>query len=359
MRLGLGTTTKIAGVVSVAISTAAAATAVLAACSTSTTGRGSGSGTPSVTPGSTSASAASSAASSAAASTPPASSSGSASTSADWASHTDFSTAAHPGLDCSSAGLGGRVDVLKVVVADVTGHSFPEAIVRLQCAHSASEWPDWVYVYANLTGTPTVIGTLIKGSDNLYVPTITPGELSVTLGELGWSTYAPGCCPDLHYTQTFTWNGGGFTAGPRTGVVAQCADTALTVAAGGQQGATGHSSIVLLFTNRLPIACTIRGYPGLDALSSSGGVLAHATRTMSGFAGGAHAIDSLTVAPGQTVSALAEWLNFNPATSGPCTTSASVAVTPANTADTVPLPLHVTVCGLQIHPTVAGSSGRN
>ena len=353
MRLGLGTTTKIVAAVSVA----AAAAAVVAACSSSTSGRGSGAGTPTVTPSSTSASASTS--SLPTASSSPASSSSSASTSADWASHTDFASVAHPGLDCTAAQQGGKVEVLKVVVADVTGDGQPDAIVRLECAHSASEWPDWIFVYSDTAGTPAVVGTLIKGSDNLYAPDIRPGTTSVTLGELGWSTFAPGCCPDLHYTQTFTWTGTGFTAGPRTGVVTQCADTALTVAAGGQQGATGHSSVVLLFTNRLPIACTIRGYPGLDALSSSGGVLAHATRTMSGFAGGAHAIASLTVAPGQTVSALAEWLNFNPATSGPCTTSASVAVTPANTADTVPLPLHVTVCGLQIHPTVAGSSGSN
>ena len=345
MRLGLGTAATIVAAVSAA--------ALVAACSSDTNGRGSGGGTPSVTPSTTSASASTPAASS----SQPASSSSSPSASFDWASHTDFAAAAHPGLDCTPAGQGGKVDVLKVVVADVTGDGQPDAIVRLECAHSASEWPDWVYVYSDTTGTPTVVGTLIKGSDNLYAPAITPGAASVTLGELGWSTYAPGCCPDLHYTQTFTWNGGGFTAGPRTGVVTQCGDTALSVAAGGQQGATGHSSIVLLFTNRLPIGCTVRGYPGLDALSPSGAVLAHATRTMSGFAGGAHGIATLTVAPGQTVSALAEWLNFNPATSGPCTTSASIAVTPANTADTVPLPVHVTVCGLQIHPTVPGSSG--
>ena len=351
MRLGLGIAAKITAAVSASVSVAALA-AVISACSSNTSGHGSGGGTPTSTPTSTSASA-----SSPAPSSTPATTSSSASPPSDWATHTDFATAAHPGLDCTRAGQGGKVDVLKVVVADVTGDGQPDAIVRLECAHSASEWPDWVYVYSDTTGAVTAVGTLIKGSDNLYAPAITPGAPSVTLGELGWSTFAPGCCPDLHYTQTFTWTGSGFVAGPRTGVVTACGDTALTVAAGGQQGATGHSSIVLLFTNRLPIACTVHGYPGLDALSSSGAVLAHATRTMSGFAGGAHAIAVLTVAPGQTVSALAEWLNFNPVTSGPCTTSASIAVTPANTADTVPLPVHVTVCGLQIHPTVAGSSG--
>jgi hypothetical protein len=46
--------------------------------------------------------------------------------------------------------------------------------------------------------------------------------------------------------------------------------------------------------------------------------------------------------------------NFNPVTSGTCTFSKSVATT-----HTVHLPVSVSVCRLQVHPTVAGTSGSN
>jgi hypothetical protein len=52
-------------------------------------------------------------------------------------------------------------------------------------------------------------------------------------------------------------------------------------------------------------------------------------------------------------------LNFNPASSGSCTFSKSVATTPANTTHTVHLTVSVSVCALQVHPTVAGTSGSN
>jgi hypothetical protein len=52
-------------------------------------------------------------------------------------------------------------------------------------------------------------------------------------------------------------------------------------------------------------------------------------------------------------------MNFNPVTSGNCTFSHSVATTPANTTHTVHLPVSVSICRLQVHPTVAGLSGNN
>lgn len=139
--------------------------------------------------------------------------------------------------------------------------------------------------------------------------------------------------------------------------IGQCGDNALDVSAADEQGATGHSSVVLRFHNTLSVPCTIFGYPGADAVTSTGAVLAHATRTLNGFAGGTHAITTVTVPAGGTVSALLEWMNFNPTTSGSCAQSAAIEVTPANTAHTVRLPVQVTVCVLQIHPTVGGTSG--
>jgi Protein of unknown function (DUF4232) len=139
--------------------------------------------------------------------------------------------------------------------------------------------------------------------------------------------------------------------------VAACSNSSLAITHTPTEGATGHGSFVLLFRNVSHHTCTIHGYPGLDALSASGHVLAHARRTLHGFAGGAGSVRTVTVTPGTFASATAEWMNFNPVTSGHCTFSKSVATTPANTTHTVHLAVSVSVCDLQIHPTVDGTSG--
>jgi hypothetical protein len=278
--------------------------------------------------------------------------------SSNWPASVNFGALPHPDMHCAGAGEGGKVDVLKVVTADVTGDGIPEAIVRMECRHSASEWPDTVQVYSKTGSTPTSIGTLLAPAASSYATGISASGSTVTLHTTTWSSFAPGCCPDLLYVQRFTWTGSSFAAGPRQDVLHPCGDTAIVTTSGGQQGATGHSAVVILFRNRLPQPCTLRGYPGLDAMSASGHVLAHATRTLSGFAGGASSIATITIAPGHRASATAEWLN---AASGgqACTTGASAEVTPPNTSATVTLSITPTVCGLQIHPTVAGTSGRS
>jgi hypothetical protein len=323
--------------------------AMLAACTSGTSGHGSTGPTTSIASSATTSTAASS---SAASSTSPPT---------NWTATVNFAALPHADMGCARAGEGGKVDVVKVVVADVTGDGNPDAVVRLECAHAASEWPDTVDVYSDSTGTPTQIGALLTATGNAYAPTISTQGKTVTLGLLTWSSFAPGCCPDLHYLQTFTWNGSTFIAGARRNDVHPCGDTALVVSApGGSNSGAGHSAVVLLFHNRLPQPCTVYGYPGVDALTASGGPLAHATRTLSGYAGGATSVATITVGADQSASATLEWDLFNTVTSGTCAQSASIAVTPANTTTTTTgLPVHVTVCGLQIHPTVAGTTGRS
>ena len=138
-----------------------------------------------------------------------------------------------------------------------------------------------------------------------------------------------------------------------------CGNSSLAVSHTPVEGATGHSAFVLLFKNVSRVTCTLRGYPGLDALSAHGHVLAHAHRTRVGFAGGAHVKRTVAIKPGHYASATVEWLNFNPVTTGDCRFSRSIATTPPHTTHTVRLRVSVSVCGLLIHPTVAGRSGRN
>lgn len=135
-----------------------------------------------------------------------------------------------------------------------------------------------------------------------------------------------------------------------------CGNSSLAVTHTPLDGATGHDSFVLLYRNVGRGTCTLYGYPGLDAVNASGQVLAHARRTLHGFAGGAPAVSPVAVAPGGYASAVVEWTNFNTATGGACAFSRSVATTPANTSGTVHFPVSVGVCNLQVHPTVAGTT---
>lgn len=141
------------------------------------------------------------------------------------------------------------------------------------------------------------------------------------------------------------------TTGPQA-----CNDAALAVTATGTQGATGHSNFVLEFKNISGARCTLRGYPGLDAIGKQGSVLAHAKRTLHGFTGGTDHITTILVRPDKFASADVEWMNFGPR-GGTCKGSLSVNATPANTGYTVHLDKQVTLCSLQVHPTVAGRSG--
>ena len=123
--------------------------------------------------------------------------------------------------------------------------------------------------------------------------------------------------------------------------------------------ALGHTAVVAPVLEARAIVDARVDLAGVDALAfSSGHAIAHAARTLSGFAGGSPSgIHTVSVAPSHWASATVEWMNFNPVTSGPCTFSASVATTPANTSHTVHLNRQVSVCDLQVHPTVAGSTG--
>jgi hypothetical protein len=149
------------------------------------------------------------------------------------------------------------------------------------------------------------------------------------------------------------------TASDAAAATPACGNGSLAVTRAPSQGAAGHGAFWLLFRNASHTTCSLRGYPGLDALDSHGNVLAHAQRTLSGYMGGPGVVNTVLVAPGGFASATVEWLNFNPSNGTNCRFSTSVATTPPNTTHTVHLPVSVSICRLQVHPTVAGTSGHN
>lgn len=146
-------------------------------------------------------------------------------------------------------------------------------------------------------------------------------------------------------------------AAPAATHIPTCQGALLHVGHGQPQGATGHGSVVLRFKNISQSTCKMRGYPGLDALGPRGRVLEHAKRTLHGFAGGAHAVNTVVLQSFQVDSALVEWHNFDFHNGHACRFSAKIAVTPPNTFKTTRFPVSVGLCDLQVHPVVAGTTG--
>jgi hypothetical protein len=145
------------------------------------------------------------------------------------------------------------------------------------------------------------------------------------------------------------------TAGSASAVsVAHCGNSSLAVTRTFTQGGAGHGWMALIYRNVTSHTCTVYGYPGLDAISSPGHVLAHATRTLSGYGSGGN-LSTVTIRPGGFASAGVEWLNFNPRTSGACAFSTTVNTVVANTSTIHRLRVSVSACDLQVHPTVAGT----
>ncbi|HKT58193.1 MAG TPA: DUF4232 domain-containing protein [Microbacterium sp.] len=127
-----------------------------------------------------------------------------------------------------------------------------------------------------------------------------------------------------------------------------CTNSALAVTPTFTQGAAGHSYMSVIYRNATHSACTLRGYAVIAAVNSTGHVIAHA-----GHATG-YTVTTVIVPAGGYASSAVSWMNFNPVTSGPCTWSHSIDITPPNTTLVVPRPVSVSVCDLLVRPVVAG-----
>jgi hypothetical protein len=140
---------------------------------------------------------------------------------------------------------------------------------------------------------------------------------------------------------------------------APCTNGDLRISASRGNGASEHNRYVLRFGNVSSSTCTLHGYPGVDAVNADGALRAHAERTLSGFMGGSrHGVPTVRLTAGSTASAIVEWTFVDEKhQGGNCSTAPRIAVTAANTTRAVVIHQSVALCGFQIHPTVAGSSG--
>lgn len=127
------------------------------------------------------------------------------------------------------------VEVDEKQFADVDGDGMEEAFVAVACVASTSSWPDRLEVFdgASDPSHPRHIATLLDYQDgtderglrmgsNFGIPqSITISGQTVSVVSLGYAPTDPDCCPRWQVTDTFTWNGSGFTRGPRSVVQAK------------------------------------------------------------------------------------------------------------------------------------------
>jgi Protein of unknown function (DUF4232) len=131
-----------------------------------------------------------------------------------------------------------------------------------------------------------------------------------------------------------------------------CSSGQVQVSNGGEHRAFGHREVILTFS-LAPGAgpCTLTGYPGVD--SSAGGPLIHADRTLSGFMGGLRTgtPPTITVWPSQPAYAVVEGAAVDRRDSEHlCPTYTDLQVTVPDTTETVPIPVTIDTCELQVHP---------
>jgi hypothetical protein len=141
---------------------------------------------------------------------------------------------------------------------------------------------------------------------------------------------------------------------------ANCTIDHLTVASQHGAAASGHRSMVLVFTNHGPV-CRLFGYPGVAALNGSGAQIEQAVRTTNGYMGGLTAGQnpvSAFLSNGESASAIVEAVAFKP-NGDACTAYAGLLVTPPNETHSVKLTWDNDGCAsLQIHPVVLGTTGQ-
>jgi|GEM_PF-3029055 len=283
---------------------------------------------------------------------------------ADWFRGLDATALPHtPGL-CPNGEAVDNVAGMGAPAVSVAGEPVPLWLVPVSCGGAGADGPRPVEVFRYTPAGPRLVQTLAfqpGDPSSIVVTSIDVGPGTVTLGENGYHDgYDDQCCRSLRFRQTYSWQSGRFTAGPRQDAVQPCTDGQLMVSGVYDASQDGSAEGVLLtYTNTSDQPCALTGYPGVSVLDAAGQPLAEAARTPSGPLGGLTGADPPRVVlfGSVTGSAVAEWGTAEQGAAA-CHTMATVVLTPpgmsvASTFDNQP-----TVCDPQVHPVVYGGTGK-
>jgi hypothetical protein len=174
-------------------------------------------------------------------------------------------------------------------------------------------------------------------------------------GKLGkWTPWSGSLCVPTSRSTTTT---------PAGSAAPPCHDGQIAVSDAGGGAALGHEGQVILFTNNSQSTCTLSGYSGVAGLGAQGNQVVQAERTLSGYMGGlatgATTSPIVSLAPGQSASALVEGTDVPVGSATSCPSYPALLVTPPNLTVSVQVTAGLPGCSpIQIHPVVPGSSGR-
>lgn len=143
-------------------------------------------------------------------------------------------------------------------------------------------------------------------------------------------------------------------ASPGRDVASPCASHQLVISLGTLSAALGHLALPIRFHDRGG-TCSLRGFPRVDGLSTTGGVIIHAKRALKGYFG-RWRIATITLKSGQTVSALLEGLDPAFFSRRP-RSSRSLRIAAPNASPGVVRSTSYPLSHLTIHPIVAGRNG--
>ena len=158
-------------------------------------------------------------------------------------------------------------------------------------------------------------------------------------------------------------SGGATSTQAAGGGTASCTGSQLSLKINQGSSGMGHTGSVLVFTNTGGAACTLYGYPGADV--TEGGSYNFSPRMNATRVSGGTAVNTVTLAPGSSASAMLEW-GVNPTGGGtanaancPGMDGGYLEVTPPNTTDTIKSDPPTDMCtDLQVFPVVAGTTGQ-
>ncbi len=140
---------------------------------------------------------------------------------------------------------------------------------------------------------------------------------------------------------------------------APCNTRQLSITTSSNDG-MGHIGVVLIFTNASTTPCTEVGYPGVAALTSTGVQAMQAIRTLSGYLVGTPALQTITLAHGESASAIVEGTDVPSGDATSCPTYPQLLVTPPNATESVTIDAVLPGCSpIEVHPVVPGVSGMN
>jgi hypothetical protein len=150
------------------------------------------------------------------------------------------------------------------------------------------------------------------------------------------------------------------TSTSTTAGLANCSTSELQLSAGQSNGAAGTIGQIILFKNTATSSCLLHGFPGVAGLDSGGNQVAQATRVvnLAPFTGPTSSLPTVTLAPGDTASALVFGSDVPTGAATSCATYAALLVTPPNALQSVQVAATLPGCaGLRVGPVYSGTTG--